>query len=667
MAEVSNSGMFVQPRIPSSYFPSIPPHAPKATLSYPRATQDAPFTALMGVVVDGRIPHRHPVTPRCRVRRQVGMTNRWRLPESLGSDLLGSSQAIKSISMPYNQTLVNIITAESPQLNMNLDVSKAYRFRQSEDRQYHMSAAPRVGQREVSEIPAQPVPVPATAPAKVYNTRTLSPLKKFVPHNARPVTPKDIFLYHSKRSKNNTGPDTLLHTLGMDWELHRPFLQKSETLTNLLKGAEDPKPQLYYKSNASETLDTYIKKSNFYSNEYQELSNRLSVEDGLPDVEEKKGLDHPSYTSEERVNNVTVIKMDIRDPDITKTAMAITLGNLYHEDVDVDVEQVAGVLAAACILQFKALIKGCSKMMLQNITYRTVCKYHAVATRHQQEEIVLACERWLELNLIPELSGHIQLREMPMDLMQKILKSNRLFVTNEYSIYRTLTYWLFMRLNPHLQLMPSHSTVLSYFNSLPKTMSFIERDDGQIYAPLFATVRLHGIVDTSNIQDMQLMNILPQDSLINLLSQHYHALQGGGDMSLLKNFNTAAIRQGFVIDDEPLYHSEVMSIHGFHFELKAVGGRDGLYSFYLQRLKPGDPILSFRQCERHTFSMRSDRDVRYCITVQHVEKGENQIHTTGIKNHKFGLGDKTSKSEVVQLTNLKKPIYVQFSVLFPTS
>ena len=50
----------------------------------------------------------------------------------------------------------------------------------------------------------------------------------------------------------------------MDWELHRPFLQKSDTLTNLLKGAEDPKPQLYYKSAASETLDTYIKKSNFY-------------------------------------------------------------------------------------------------------------------------------------------------------------------------------------------------------------------------------------------------------------------------------------------------------------------------------------------------------------------------------------------------------------------
>jgi len=59
-------------------------------------------------------------------------------------------------------------------------------------------------------------------------------------------------------------PDVLLKCLGMDWELHRPFLRKSKTLTDLLLGADDPKPQLYYKSAASETLDNYIKKSNFY-------------------------------------------------------------------------------------------------------------------------------------------------------------------------------------------------------------------------------------------------------------------------------------------------------------------------------------------------------------------------------------------------------------------
>ena len=31
--------------------------------------------------------------------------------------------------------------------------------------------------------------------------------------------------------------------------------------------------------------------------------------------------------------------------------------------------------------------------------------------------------------------------------------------------------------------------------------------------------------------------------------------------------------------------------------------------FYFQRLRPNDPVLSFRACERHTFSMRQDREV----------------------------------------------------------
>ena len=69
-----------------------------------------------------------------------------------------------------------------------------------------------------------------------------------------------------------------------------------------------------------------------------------------------------------------------------------------------------------------------------------------------------------ELTAVFQLSNNIQLREMPLELLQKVVKSNRLFTYNEYSVYRALAYWLFMQLNPHLQLMPSHSTVLSYFN-----------------------------------------------------------------------------------------------------------------------------------------------------------------------------------------------------------
>lgn len=81
--------------------------------------------------INGFLCFQHPVTPRCRVRKQVGHTNRWRMPESLGSDLLGSSQAIKAVSMPYNQTLVNIITGEKllpERNNINIQVYFSHWF-----------------------------------------------------------------------------------------------------------------------------------------------------------------------------------------------------------------------------------------------------------------------------------------------------------------------------------------------------------------------------------------------------------------------------------------------------------------------------------------------------------------------------------------------------------
>ncbi|XP_063435144.1 BTB/POZ domain-containing protein 16-like isoform X2 [Mytilus trossulus] len=666
MAEVSRN---VPPQLSrmstTSYFPTIPRGVPKAAISYSQSVNEAPYTALMGVIVDGRYPERHAVTPRCRVRKQVGGTNRWRLPDSLGSDLLGSRQAIKSINMPYNSNMVNIITAENPQSSLHLEADRPYVFHQVVDRPVTVSQVPSTASSKPGfGLLSRESTVLVRAPSRLRGPTpsTSGPIRKFIPANARPATPKDIFLYHSKKSQSFIGPDVVLKCLGMDWELHRPYLQKSEVLSQLLKQAGEPHMQKYYRNPASETLDTYIKKNHVYSNEYKDISNRLSMVEG--DEEGPKKLDHPAHTSEKRISSVTMIKLDIKDPLITKTAMAVALGNLYHDELDVDLEDVANVLAASSQIGYKALQNGCARLMLNNISYKTVCRYHHACTKYQQEEVVKACERWLELNLLPELSNQIYLREISMELLQKILKSNRLYVPNEYTVYRTLSYWLFLQLNSSIQLMPSHSTVLSYFNSLPKTGSFLERDDGQIYGPLFSAVRLQGVTDTNQIRDMQLMNILPQSQLIDLLTQHYHALQGGGDMSALKHFNTGAIRQGFIIDEEPHYHSEVLSIHGFHFELKAARNAIGQLSIYMQRLKPGDPILSFRQCERHTFSIRTDREVRYCIMVQ--DSGDD-LKTTGIVSQKFGLGEKVGKSEILQLDKIRTPLYISFCLLFPAS
>ncbi|XP_070212447.1 BTB/POZ domain-containing protein 16-like isoform X2 [Littorina saxatilis] len=681
MADVSSSlpQLHSQIRVTNSYIPAFPPKVPKRTASYSRFLQEAPYSALSGVNVDGRVPERFNVLPRCRERRQVGQSNRWRLPECLYSDLLGKSQALKAINMPYNSTMVRIITAESPKSCTNMETNAPYSFRRpqttpnvSSSREQPVTTSSSITNRDgrlsfsTAKLPTRAKSCLPTPPG---------PVEKYVPKSARMATPKDIFLYHSKKSMSFEGPDILLKCMGMDWELHRPFLQKAESLALQLKEVEDPSQQHYYRSPVSKTLDTYVSHSNFYSNEYKNNGKAAKAAatqakaKGKKEDEGVKPLDHPAHISEKRVGSMSVLTLEIDDPLVTKRAMAIALGNLYHDDLDVDLNDVAGVLAAAAALGFKQLMEGCGNIMLKSINYRTVCRYYLAASKYHQEHVVLACERWLELNIIPQLSLQIQLREMSMELLQKILKSSRLFVYSEFSVFRTLAYWLFLQLNPDLQLMPTHTTVLSFFNSLPKIVSILETDEGHIYLPLFQSLRLHGITDTTNIQDMQMMNILPQAWLISLLSQHYHALQGGGDMSSVKDFHSGAVRQGFIVDDEPHYHSEVLSLHGFHFELKAVreDAATKTYVISMERLKPGDPILSFRQCERHTFSMRPDREVQYCLTVQCLDKGQHLMHTTGTITHKFGLGPKTCRSQVLTLKNLKEPIYVTYALLFPPS
>ncbi|XP_038071045.1 BTB/POZ domain-containing protein 16-like [Patiria miniata] len=655
------------------YLPAAPPQARMSSvaMSYTRALQNAPYTALIGVVVDARQPDRHSASPRYRIRRQVGGTNRWRLPESLGGDLLGTAQAIKSLNEPYNDGMVAVMTAENPATSVNSDPEKPYQFppRDGIDRP-HTTLDARTSNRWLNRPRSSDTKPPGTAPCRLSSP---SPIEKFQPSSARSPTPVDIFHYHSAPIHSVLGPDILLQCLDTNWELHRPYIQKSATLTHLLSKAEStPHTELYYRDPMSATLDQYISKSNHYSTEYQDISHSLSLTDSPRSSSredgEKKGIGHPAHVVRARTNTMTKLKLKVRDPMVTRDAFAVALGNLYHEDIDVEKCDVVGVLASAHTLGFQDLERRCADIMLRNLSAMTVCKYHQAGLKYKVGQVVNACERWLELNLIPHLSVQIHLRDLPLELLQKIIKSSRFFTFNEYYLYKLLCYWIFLQQNHHLQLMPSHSTIVTFFNSLSKTTSFVEREQGQQYASLFRSIRLAGVTDTRHLDDMLRMNVIPQQWILKTLSLHYHALQGGGDMSLMLNFGNDAIRTGFIIQQEPRYHSEVVSIHGFHFELKAHRqGKHSTYQFYMQRLKPHDPTLSFRICERQTFSLRQDREVLYSIRIQCHLPGQDYIYNTGILSKKFGLGSKTSRSEVLSLDGLCLPIYVTFSILFPPS
>lgn len=59
-------------------------------------------------------------------------------------------------------------------------------------------------------------------------------------------------------------------------------------------------------------------------------------------------------------------------------------------------------------------------------------------------------------------------------------------------------------------------------------------------------------------------------------------------MALMRNFKKSSVRQGYMIEQELPYHTEILSLHGFHFELKTVKTGD-CFTFFMQ-VSCDDPV-----------------------------------------------------------------------------
>ncbi|MBN3295096.1 BTBDG protein, partial [Amia calva] len=290
----------------------------------------------------------------------------------------------------------------------------------------------------------------------------------------------------------------------------------------------------------------------------------------------------------------------------------------------------------------------CLSVMESHIGPSTVSRFHSLASKYREATLLQACERWLELHLVSELQSHVRLRELPRELLHKTLRSPRLFTPNEYQLFRTVLYWVFLQLNPTVPVLPSHSSILTFFISLPRTGVFLAQDLGQKFTSLFQCLRLHGITERAHLEEIQQIDVLPQSSLLLLFSRHYYALHSGGDMPLT-DFSQQAVRFGLTIE-RALDPQRLQCVSLFR-ALVVVPPLTPLSPLshgasVLQRLRQCDPALSLRACESHPYSLRAERGVRYQISVQGQVGGQWREFCTGPLSKEFGVTQRSCKSQV---------------------
>ncbi|XP_042816928.1 BTB/POZ domain-containing protein 16 isoform X1 [Panthera tigris] len=421
--------------------------------------------------------------------------------------------------------------------------------------------------------------------------------------------------------------DVILECLGSRWELHQPQLFQSETLS-----------KLYLMALAQST-----------KRPTKELESLLRAQ-------------LPGKIKERPPTKKMIISLKINDPVVTKVAFAMALKSLYLSQVEMNVDDVLAVLASAHVLQFSSLFQRCVAVMMKGLTPGTIKSFYLAGCKYKEEQLTTACEKWLEMNLVPLVGTQIHLRKIPQELLHRVLRSPRLFTFDEFHLLKTLLLWVFLQLNPKVQTVPVQETVLAFFTSFSRKNSFLDQDTGQSLVPLFLCLRLHGIIKGKNLEELRHINFFPESWLIRVTANHYHALESGGDMAHVKDLTTQAVRFGMLFNQEYTTHSEVIAIYGFFFEIKGVRHDTTSYSFYMQRVRHSDVV-----CEHGPVSLRAERLVKYEIRAQTLVDGQWQEFRTNQITQKFGFSKPSCKSHALKIHTVGLPIYASFSFIFPMS
>ncbi|XP_058400158.1 BTB/POZ domain-containing protein 16 isoform X1 [Diceros bicornis minor] len=439
----------------------------------------------------------------------------------------------------------------------------------------------------------------------------------------------------SENVKNKAIPsreaDVILECLGFKWELHQPQIFQSKTLT-----------KLYLAALARDTTSPV-----------KELEKLLRAQ-------------LPGKIKERPPVKKMIISLKINDSLVTKVAFATALKNLYLSEAKMNMDDMLGVLASAHILQFDTLIQRCVTTMMSALTPSTIKTFYLAGCKYKEEQLTTACEKWLEMNLVPVVGMQIHLQKIPQELLHKVLKSPRLFTFSEFHLLKTILLWVYLQLNHKIQTVPTYETVLAFFISFPRKCSFLDRDTGQNLMPLCLSLRLHGITKGKDLEELRHMNFFPESWLVRVTANHYHALVSGGDMAHVKDLTTQAVRFGLLFNQEYTTLSKMIAIYGFFFEIKGTKHGTTSYSFCMQRIRHTD--LKFSMVSEYSpVSLRAERLVKYEIRAQALVDGKWQEFQTNQITQKFGLVKPSCKSHALKVQTVGIPIYASFSLIFPVS
>ncbi|KAK6060092.1 BTB/POZ domain protein [Cooperia oncophora] len=113
-----------------------------------------------------------------------------------------------------------------------------------------------------------------------------------------------------------------------------------------------------------------------------------------------------------------VIHLNFPDENVTREGLHAVLGSLYHNQIELDLDKVEGVLSAASVLQLESVLERCGDAMAENILPSNVLRYLNLAEMYGLPQVLNRAYHLLKWNFWRFMKSKEHLRELKWVIFQ---------------------------------------------------------------------------------------------------------------------------------------------------------------------------------------------------------------------------------------------------------
>ncbi|XGW29792.1 hypothetical protein V3C99_009103 [Haemonchus contortus] len=251
-----------------------------------------------------------------------------------------------------------------------------------------------------------------------------------------------------------------------------------------------------------------------------------------------------------------VLHLNFPDENVTREGLHAVLGSLYHNQIEIDLDKVEGVLSAASVLQLESVLERCGEAMAENILPDNVLRYLNLAEMYGLPQVTNKAYHLLKWNFWRFMKSKDHLKELKEDTFIRLISSSELLIMEgEMDIYIAIKMWIFLQQKPHASALPDaeftrlmNETLASY----PPGELFVR------YAALFAALRLHHITTTlASLSVVEKDRLIPKEVLRAVMVDQWKTTLTNEENPTAVNelsmddFHVNSLRLGRMIDSMP--------------------------------------------------------------------------------------------------------------------